>query len=103
MAQRRRTVGRKRGSGSVFLVLFLLVVLGAAGGAAWLVFMPFGPSTESFLEVTPGSSTMRIGRQLQQAGIIRSQYAFDLVRFWKRGTLKAGSYRFDHPAPVTEV
>ncbi len=22
---------------------------------------------------------------------------------WKRGTLRAGEYRFDHPAPVTEV
>ena len=27
-----------------------------------------------------------------------------LVRLWKRGSrLKAGEYRFDHPAPVTEV
>lgn len=74
-----------------------------AAAAAWLVLFPFGPSGETFLDVAPGSSTVRIGRQLERAGIIRSQYAFDLVRFWKRGTLKAGSYRFDHPAPVTEV
>ena len=44
-----------------------------------------------------------MGEQLESAGIIRSRYAFDLVRVWKRGTLKAGEYRFDHPAPVTEV
>ena len=25
------------------------------------------------------------------------------MRFWKHGTLKAGAYRFDHPAPATEV
>jgi UPF0755 protein len=25
------------------------------------------------------------------------------VRFWKKGTLKAGAYRFDHPAPAIEV
>jgi UPF0755 protein len=68
-----------------------------------LVFTPYGPTKESFFEVTPGSSTVRIGQELQQAGIIRSELAFDLVRFWKRGTLKAGAYRFDHPAPVTEV
>ncbi len=51
----------------------------------------------------PGSSTMQIGRQLEAAGVVRSQYAFDLVRWVKRGRLKAGEYRFDHPAPVTEV
>ena len=28
---------------------------------------------------------------------------FDLVRIWKRGTLRAGEYRFDHPASATEV
>ena len=36
-------------------------------------------------------------------GIIRSRYGFDLLRLRKGGTLKAGEYRFDHPAPVTEV
>jgi UPF0755 protein len=81
----------------------VLVVLLAAIAAAWLVFMPFGPSSETFVELAPGSSTLRMGKRLQAKGIIRSQYAFDLVRWWKRGTLKAGEYRFDHPASVTEV
>ena len=35
--------------------------------------------------------------------MVRSQFGFDLLRFWKRGTLRAGEYRFDHPAPATEV
>lgn len=35
--------------------------------------------------------------------MVRSRYAFDLVRIFEQGTLKAGEYRFDHPAPVTEV
>ena len=74
-----------------------------AGAAAWLILLPYGPSSETFVEIPPGSSTMRIGRQLESAGIVRSRYAFDLVRWWKRGTLKAGEYRFDHPATVTEV
>jgi UPF0755 protein len=87
----------------MFFLVVLILVLCGAGAAAWLVLTPFGPGTESFIEVTPGSSSVKIGRQLQQAGIIRNQLAFDVVRFWKRGTLKAGTYRFDHPAPVTEV
>jgi UPF0755 protein len=44
-----------------------------------------------------------MGQQLEAAGIVRSRYIFDLVRWVKRGTLKAGEYRFDHPAAVTEV
>jgi len=35
--------------------------------------------------------------------VLRSQYAFYLLRIWKRGTLKAGEYRFDHPASAFEV
>ena len=65
--------------------------------------MPFGPHTEVFVDVEPGSSTPRIAQQLEEAGVIRSQYAFDLLRWLKKGTLRAGEYRFDHPASATEV
>jgi UPF0755 protein len=104
MARRRRTSRRKKSSFAAgILRAFVLVLLLAAAGVAWLVFMPYGPSKETFVELAPGSSTLRMGKRLEAKGIIRSQYAFDLVRWWKRGTLKAGEYRFDHPASVTEV
>jgi UPF0755 protein len=80
-----------------------LVALVVFGGAAWLLLTPYGPATETFVDLAPGSSTFRIGQQLQAAGVVRSQYAFDLLRVLKRGTLKAGEYRFDHPVPPTEV
>jgi UPF0755 protein len=102
---RRRVYRRKKkssGAAGIFLTAFFVLIF-AAGGAAWLVFVPFGPSSETFVEVAPGSSTLRIGQQLEAAGVVRSQYAFDLVRWWKRGTLRAGEYRFNHPASVTEV
>ena len=93
-----------RGSGAAgVLKAAFLVTLLAAGAAAWLVLAPFGPRSETFVELAPGSSTARIGLQLEAAGIVRSRYAFDLLRWWKRGTLRAGEYRFDRPAPVTEV
>ena len=44
-----------------------------------------------------------MGRLLEERGIIRSRYAFDVVRMVKHGTLKAGEYRFDHPASVFTV
>ena len=105
MASRRRTTGRSRGSswGRTLIAVFLLALLGAAGAVAFVVFTPFGPTQQTFIEILPGSSTARIGRQLQEAGIIRSQFAFDAMRWGQHGTLKAGDYKFDHPAPVSEI
>ena len=82
----------------------LLAPVGAAcAGVAWLVSTPFGPESETFVEIQPGANTARIGRQLEAAGIVRSRYGFDIARWWTRGTLKAGEYRFDHPAAASAV
>ena len=104
MARRRRSSVRKRssGAGRFLRLLFLLAVL-AGGAAAWLVLAPYGPETATLVDVTPGSSAVAIGRKLEAAGVVRSRYAFDLVRWLRRGRLRAGMYQFDHPAPVTEV
>jgi UPF0755 protein len=102
MARRKRTVNKK-GPSAGTAPAFFLVLLIAAAGVAWLVFTPFGPAQETFIDIAPGSSTARIGQQLEAVGIVRSRYAFDLVRWVRRGTLKAGEYRFDHPATATEV
>lgn len=102
----RRTRGKRNnrglGAAGFLLTLFLILVL-AAGAAAWMIFTPFGPSTEIFVDIAPGSSTTRIAQQLQSAGVIRSQFAFDLWRSVRKGKLKAGEYRFANPAPLTEV
>src|SRR5271157_4784301 len=105
MAARRNRRSRKsRGPGvaGTLLVLVFVALLGASA-VAWLVLTPFGPSTETFVELAQGSSTPRMGRQLESGGVVRSQYAFDLVRWFERGTLRAGEYRFDHPATVLDV
>jgi UPF0755 protein len=103
-ASRNRRTRKKRGLNvaGTFLIL-LLVAFMAAGAGAWLSLVPFGPSTETFVEVTPGSSSTRIAQQLEYAGVVRNQYAFDLLRWVRRGKLKAGEYRFDHPASLIEV
>lgn len=48
-------------------------------------------------------STMQIASQLKQQGIIRSKDGFLGLYALRGRTLKAGTYRFDHPAPMTEV
>ncbi|HEX8710823.1 MAG TPA: endolytic transglycosylase MltG [Terracidiphilus sp.] len=99
-ANRRKSRKTGRSGARILLVLIALV---AAGAGAWLVMTPFGPASDTFVNIAPGSSAARIGRDLEAAGIVRSRFAFDLVRVWKRGTLKAGVYRFNHPAAVPEV
>jgi UPF0755 protein len=86
--------------------LFLLLVLAAVAAAcavAFVVLAPAGPHTETFVEINPGMSVHQIAAQLKQQGIIRSEYAFLGLYFEKGRTLKAGEYRFDHPARMTEV
>ncbi|MGD0631830.1 MAG: endolytic transglycosylase MltG [Terracidiphilus sp.] len=104
MVGRKRKSRKKKSSGAALVLLTaFLLALAAAGTVAWLIRAAFGPSTETFVEVEPGSSGARIALELQASGIIRSHFAFDLLRFWKRGTLRAGEYRFDHPASAAEV
>ncbi len=102
-AYRRKSRKQKRLGAAGLLGVVFLFALVVAGAAAWLVLTPYGSSSETFVHVTSGSSSARIGRELQQAGVVRSRFAFDAVRLLKRGTLKAGVYRFDHPASVPEV
>ncbi|HVN93957.1 MAG TPA: endolytic transglycosylase MltG [Terracidiphilus sp.] len=104
MAGRRRSSGKKKGSGAGrILLVFLLLAAVVAGAGAWLIFTPYGPEAETFVTIAPGSSATRIGQKLESVGIVRSRYGFDLMRYYRHGTLQAGTYRFDHPVPVTEV
>ena len=87
-------------------ILFDCVVRGCRGG--YLVLVPYGPTSETFVEVAPGTGTAGIAQQLQREGIVRSRWAFEALKECKKatgdaGTLKAGEYRFDHPATLLEV
>lgn len=104
MASRTRSSRKKKRSGGagVFITILLLAVVAAAAGG-WLLLTPYGPESQTLIQIAPGSSTMHIGRQLERAGVIRNRYAFDLLRWSGRGMLRAGTYRFDHPASPVEV
>ena len=85
------------------LKLLLLLIVVAAAGLAFLFLVPYGPNSEQFVDVAPGTSTLAIGKQLKQAGILRTGYELEALRLTRGGTLKAGEYRFDHPATPTEI
>ena len=82
-------------------LFFLLLLL--AGFEAYRVLMPFGPHRETFVEIAPGTGTAEIAAKLTEAGIVRSKMAFEVLKAYRGGTLRAGEYRFDHPATVSEV
>ena len=104
MARRKRTGGRRKSSGAAGVLLGILLVTAlVVAGAAWVDLSPYGPDSETFVNITPGSSVSAIGRKLESAGIVRSRFVFDLLRWFHMGTLEAGMYRFDHPEPATTV
>jgi UPF0755 protein len=64
---------------------------------------PFGPSSETFVDIPTGTATTHIAALLKRSGVIRSEFVFDAMHAVKGGTLKAGEYRFDHPAKMADV
>jgi UPF0755 protein len=82
--------------------IFVLAVL-AAAVVGFYFYLPYGPSQETFVDIAAGTGTEAMAAQLQRAGVIRSQYAFEALKLKQGGALKAGEYRFDHAAPLTEV
>ena len=92
-----------------FFAFLLLIALLCAAFAAYMIYAPIGPAAgtsddqATYVDIAPGTGTQAIATQLEQAGALRSRYAFDLLRAVKGGKLIAGEYRFNHPAPATEV
>ena len=92
------------------LTVTLLVVIAAAGGGVWLyrgVQTPFKgyADAETFVEITPGSSTPTMGRLLAEAGVVQHPQIFRIA-VWMRGAgrrLQAGEYRFDRAMTPAEV
>jgi UPF0755 protein len=77
--------------------------MAAAGAAGYLVFAPKAPPAEVFLDLPAGTGTRAMAARLQAAGVIRSPYAFFILRMWHRGSLKAGEYRFADAASADTV
>ena len=87
------------------LTLALATVLAVAAWLAYGLLLPAGSQgQDQFVLLRPGSSARHIARDLKSAGIIRSAPAFLAWHYWRgRPTLKAGEYKFDHPAAAREV
>lgn len=95
--------------GLKFFAFLLLIVLVCAALAAYAVYVPIGPADGTadnnaiYVDIAPGTGTQAIAAELEHAGVLRSRYAFDLLRAIKAGKLIAGEYRFNRPASAIEV
>jgi len=86
----------------VLTILFLLAVL-VTGTVCYRLYVPYGPQSEVFVEIPPGTRTPQIAQLLEEAGVIRSRRGFEILRLIKGGKLKAGEYRFDHPDSILNI
>ncbi len=92
-----------------FVATLLLIALVCAACAGYILYAPAGPAAGTsdqnaiYVDIAPGTGAKAIARQLEQAGVLRSRFAFDLLRLAKGGKLIAGEYRFNHPANAAEV
>lgn len=86
----------------LFAALLVLLLL-LAGAAAGLIYIPVTPRSETFVDLPSGTSSEAMARTLESNGVLRSRYAFLLLRAWKGGRLKAGEYRFADPASALTI
>jgi len=102
-----RSVNERQGLKFFATILLLAMVVGAV--AAWAIYVPMGPAAgtsdeaATYVDIAPGTGTATIATQLEEAGVLRSRFAFDLLREVKGGKLIAGEYRFNRPATALEV
>jgi UPF0755 protein len=97
--------GRLRSCLLIVLVLALAVgVLCAILAARWYLTPYRGFQTQTFIEIERGTSSKTIAEQLEAAGVVRSRWAFLLVRLLHpRAHLQAGEYRFGSAQTVFQV
>jgi UPF0755 protein len=85
-----------------FVFAFILVLLAAAAAAGFIWYstrLPYAGFTgETFVEVPKGAGPRTIAYNLAQAGVIKSEWDFLIVRAIRRKpVLQAGEYRFTEP------
>jgi peptidoglycan lytic transglycosylase G len=102
-------LSRQRGRVGSCLLIVIVLALGAGVvcaifAARWYLTPYRAFQTQTFVEIERGTSSKAIAEQLEAAGVVRSRWAFLLVRaFHPRAHLQAGEYRFGSPQTVFQV
>lgn len=93
MPEGRRFLARALKTIAILALVF--AVAGAAVAGYWYLGPYRGFGAESFVEIQRGMSSRQIANELAAHGVVRSRWAFLVVRMLHpRATLQAGEYRF---------
>jgi UPF0755 protein len=89
------------------LALLVVLLASLAGWTYYTLHQPYKgySGEETFVEITPGSSSRSMARALADAGVVANPTAFRLA-VWLAGAgrrLQAGDYRFDRAMTPAEV
>ncbi len=85
--------------------LFAVALLGAGAALLHAFEEPYGDFGRPIvLDYTPGTTGDELAAELEQRGVIRSRWLFQLLRAWRPdAVLQAGEYEFAEPASVRNV
>ncbi|NWF39722.1 endolytic transglycosylase MltG [Mariprofundus sp. NF] len=83
----------------------LLLLAGLAGWLFWQASVAVQPATAVELDIPKGASTIKIGRLLQEQGVISSKLVFRIAARLQgvSAGLKSGLYRFDEAASINTI
>ena len=83
----------------------LLLLAGLAGWLFWQASVAVQPATAVELDIPKGASTIKIGRLLQEQGVISSKLVFRVAARLQgvSAGLKSGLYRFEEPASIKDI
>ena len=87
------------------LGIAILAIVAAAGWCGWRLTRPYQAfGAETFVEFPRGTGSRAMAAALARAGVVRSRWDFLLARALSPArVLRAGEYRFHHPASPLEV
>jgi UPF0755 protein len=99
------TERRSSGCRNLLLAIFATVALALIALVTYWYFSPYRAfQSEVFVEIEHGSSSRALATKLEEAGVVRSRWAFLLVRLLHpRAALQAGEYRFGAAATPDQV
>ncbi len=86
----------------IILIIIMLSILGLGGFYAWGMGSVSKDDTVITFIIEPGTTKTTIAKNLQKAGLIRSEYALDMYLFFAKTNIQAGEYELSkNMTPIT--
>lgn len=89
----------------IFLFLLLVIVGGLTAGGWWLLTTPATPPQAVTLQITPGSSLIRVAKNLENQGVVKHSLLLRALAKWHKQEqqIQAGQYSFQSAATPAQV